>query len=224
SIELESKHKSSTSKVSGGCDEGGPRVETASVDIPDCILIAIYLNPACAAHDFLSAVLWNDGKADVTLRDKVKALLVKELIERYQEDEARHVERQEPAQMQILQQEEIPFKRQNTGIEYQTVMRMSAQMAVALYECETSHHKEQRAQFIEIPQDYWRLDRNNERLRDLARIARIYLCFQATSSESERLFSKAGRVLSSRKTRLNDSIFRDIIFASSFEKYLLHHG
>ena len=53
------------------------------------------------------------------------------------------------------------------------------------------------ARFLDKPEDFWK--KADTRLPLLAALARAYLSVQATSSESERLFSKAGLLLPSKR-------------------------
>lgn len=73
---------------------------------------------------------------------------------------------------------------------------------------------------MEAPQDYRWTDQENPEVKDLAQVARSFLSIQATSTEFERLFSKAGRGPFARKTRMTDHNFPNVIFASSYDKFL----
>jgi len=46
----------------------------------------------------------------------------------------------------------------------------------------------------------------------LARLARIYLAVPATSTPSERLFSDAGNLLTSKRSRINAELFKRMMF------------
>ncbi|XP_037962432.1 E3 SUMO-protein ligase ZBED1 [Plutella xylostella] len=60
------------------------------------------------------------------------------------------------------------------------------------------------------PMEYWR---DHERtFPELYKMAKKYLCIPATSVPSERLFSKAGYVLSERRNRLSSDKMNEIIF------------
>lgn len=91
---------------------------------------------------------------------------------------------------------------------------------VGAYNLKVTKHPTLFTKYKEAPQDYWKACENNPEAKQLAQLARSYLSIQATSSESERLFSKAGRVLSSRRTQMRDPTFRNIIFASNYNKLL----
>ena len=52
----------------------------------------------------------------------------------------------------------------------------------------------------------------------LAKVAKIILCVPATSASSERTFSSAGRVLESRRNRLNPGTVDAILFLHSAHK------
>lgn len=72
--------------------------------------------------------------------------------------------------------------------------------------------------FKDDPVAFWK---SNELFRAdcmLARVARMCLTMQATSSESERLFSRAGFVLSPRRSNLLDSDLQNVIVFNSLEK------
>ena len=62
------------------------------------------------------------------------------------------------------------------------------------------------------PLDWWRTHERDYPL--LASLARKYLCIQATSSPSERLFSKAGSIVTPHRSRLNPDKANMLIFLS----------
>lgn len=72
--------------------------------------------------------------------------------------------------------------------------------------------------YFKDPLAFWRTKEGLYNFAGLCAVARMFLSIQATSSESERLFSKAGVVYSARRARLSDDGFRNIIFFHSLEK------
>ncbi|XP_023036434.1 E3 SUMO-protein ligase ZBED1-like [Drosophila willistoni] len=50
------------------------------------------------------------------------------------------------------------------------------------------------------PLEYWKI--NSQQFKHIARCASKYLCVLASSTESERTFSKAGEIIGNRRTRL----------------------
>ncbi|KAE8736822.1 hypothetical protein FOCC_FOCC017722 [Frankliniella occidentalis] len=60
------------------------------------------------------------------------------------------------------------------------------------------------------PLAWW--TRRADRFPQLARLARRYLCVAATSAETERTFSDAGRILNKRRKSLNLGVVDDLIF------------
>jgi len=75
---------------------------------------------------------------------------------------------------------------------------------------------------IQSPREWWK---SNETLFPaLARLARRYLTIQATSVESERLFSIAGHVVSRRRTRLSMQTVRQLICLRSWTKMTEYNG
>ena len=53
----------------------------------------------------------------------------------------------------------------------------------------------------------------------LARLAMVYLAVQATSAPSERVFSMASRVISTRRTRFNPTVAGKMLFVSENWKW-----
>ncbi|KAG0227104.1 hypothetical protein BGW41_003964 [Actinomortierella wolfii] len=181
--------------------------------IPDAVLLATYLNPACAAYpmfDYRVTVQENRVDKECALRDKAMVLAKNEVIAHLMEETAGS-EQVAPGYGSTSALEDAPPQ----------VIVLQADFVVRAYDLMVQGNmKTEYANYLEAPQDYWRREWSNPRsnIRLLAPIAFKYLSIQATSSESERLFSKAGQVLSSRKARLSDNVFRNIVFSHSFDK------
>jgi len=62
--------------------------------------------------------------------------------------------------------------------------------------------------------DWWR--RNQEIYPNLSRMARDFLAIPATSVPSERIFSEAGQIITSRRNRLNADTVRACICLDSW--------
>ena len=60
--------------------------------------------------------------------------------------------------------------------------------------------------------EWWKL--NESHFPHLALLAKKYLSIQATSAPSERIFSKAGRIISDLRTRLNSTISGMLMYLS----------
>jgi hypothetical protein len=76
------------------------------------------------------------------------------------------------------------------------------------------------AMYFDKPLVFWRMMESMDGFGTLCHLARMYLTIQATSAESERLFSKAGMVYTARRSRLSDNNFCSVIFCNSLEKTL----
>jgi hypothetical protein len=74
--------------------------------------------------------------------------------------------------------------------------------------------------WFDDPVAFWKSKENLPNFSSMASLARMFLTIQATSSEAERLFSKAGLIYSVRRSRLSDDNFRNVIFFNSLEKTL----
>lgn len=59
--------------------------------------------------------------------------------------------------------------------------------------------------------DYW----CHSQLTSLKRLVRRIFSVQASSAPIERVFSQAGLILSSRRTRMNEQLFKDIVFLNA---------
>ena len=60
------------------------------------------------------------------------------------------------------------------------------------------------------PLKWW--DVNKSQFLILAQLAHKYLFIQATSSASERVFSDAGLIMSSKRTKMKEDLFEALIF------------
>lgn len=162
--------------------------------IPDVVLIAMFLNPACLSQGVLGPVVPGSSGG---LRNKAKALV-------------------RDAVMSFLQSEsKEPDQTSQAGEEDSTFWIIRAVYVTDAYDTRTKgDHK----QYMDRPHIFWKERGTGQSTHEMAAIARSYLCVQATSSESERLFSKAGQVLSARKTNISDRAFSNIVYFSSFDK------
>ncbi|KAF9916118.1 hypothetical protein FBU30_001545, partial [Linnemannia zychae] len=70
--------------------------------------------------------------------------------------------------------------------------------------------------YSDCPQDFWAALRHDPSLSIVAAIAPSYLVIQATSSASERAFSRAGLILDKKSASMSDSNFHNIICAQSY--------
>lgn len=66
----------------------------------------------------------------------------------------------------------------------------------------------------ECPITYWRY--NNNKLKELAM---LYLCIPASSVPSERIFSKAGQILTERRNRLKEKRLNELLFIKQNSTY-----
>ena len=75
-----------------------------------------------------------------------------------------------------------------------------------------------KAKYFESPVVFWQMMEGMDNFASLCYLARMYLTIQATSSESERLFSRAGMVYTARRSWLSGNNFCNAIFFNSLEK------
>ncbi|KAF8981140.1 hypothetical protein BGZ46_003194 [Entomortierella lignicola] len=196
--------------------------------IPDPVLLSIFLNPACASVPMLDLpVTGDDG---LTLRDKAKALAVKAHISLREKEitskdssQSGQLEsqgsRSELQSIQAGKQQDRPELKETSENKLSMgYLGLEASFAVEAYCLNVKENSDALKYYMDIPQDYWRDRGSKPHYVKLAEIARSYVCIQATSNDSERLFSKAGQVISARKTSITDHNFRNIIFYNSFSR------
>ena len=70
--------------------------------------------------------------------------------------------------------------------------------------------KEDMISFNQCPFNWWL--NKKDKYPILAKLARIHLAIPATSTPSERLFSDAGNLLSTKRTKINSELFKSIMF------------
>jgi hypothetical protein len=70
--------------------------------------------------------------------------------------------------------------------------------------------REDKIPFEQCPFNWWLNKKNKYPV--LAKMARIFLAIPATSTSSERLFSDAGNLLTSKRTRLDSELFKRMMF------------
>ena len=70
--------------------------------------------------------------------------------------------------------------------------------------------REDKIPFEQCPFNWWLNKKNKYPI--LAKMARIFLAIPATSTSSERLFSDAGNLLTSKRSRLNSELFKHMMF------------
>lgn len=74
----------------------------------------------------------------------------------------------------------------------------------------TEYLKEDKIKFTQNAFEWWMNKKSKYPI--LARLARIYLAVPATSTPSERLFSNAGNLLTSKRSRINAELFKRMMF------------
>ncbi|KAF9307386.1 hypothetical protein BG003_000717 [Podila horticola] len=187
-------------------------------DIPDAMLVAIYLNPACAAQNMLDRVELPDK---TKLRDKAKELTMKALVSFKEEQDTEASQKRSEGREVTGKASKVTGEMSSQPSKFtRRYFNLQAAFAVKAYDLQVMENPQQYAGYMEAPQAYWQTQQESPELKDLAQVARSCLSIQATSTESERLFSKAGQVLSARKTQMTDHNFRNIIFARSYERVL----
>lgn len=78
--------------------------------------------------------------------------------------------------------------------------------------------KEEELEFQGDPFAWWNYKK--DKYPNLAKLARQYLSISATSTSSERLFSDAGNILNSKRTRLDSEFFKRILFLKKNFNYI----
>jgi len=72
------------------------------------------------------------------------------------------------------------------------------------------------------PLDWWKLE-GESKFPKLAKLAKKYLCIPATSAPSERVWSRASRILSMKRSRMKDDVAAAIMFTKENVRILNKH-
>ncbi|KAF9549687.1 hypothetical protein BGW38_009579, partial [Lunasporangiospora selenospora] len=164
--------------------------------MPDAMLLALFLNPACIVDKLIVD--------DSALMKRALLLATSTVVKFYEEEAGKDKELQK--ELAVM---EKPKRDSMLGINtvgYQN----DADYSVASYRHFYQKFPDTCSLYRESPQEFWKDHQGFKALNHLAKIAPKYLCIQATSTESERLFSKTGQVLSSRRTQLLDNTFSNL--------------
>ena len=103
-----------------------------------------------------------------------------------------------------------PSERSSTIIYQPRLLMIFEQNQVQSSDEVAEYLKEDKIKFTQSPFEWWLNKKGKYPI--LARLARIYLAVPATSTPSERLFSDAGNLLTSKRTRINPELFKRMMF------------
>lgn len=197
--------------------------------MPKAMLLAVFLNPAIASDPLFRTKSYCDGQ---TLFAKSKEIAIEVVSGFLQMEHKAKVERArlEASKEEASRQGEAGDEDQlpcddalSPGTALDALYTKSyfdvlAKMPVDAYGVLVVGMSKQFEKYRACPQDFWSKYRHHSALGTLGRVARAYLTIQATSTESERLFSKAGLILGDLNTALSDQNLKNIIFLHSFER------
>ena len=182
------------------------QVETRFVvtKIPEAILVAMFLNPGCFSFSFF------DG--DSQFLTEAKNLALSALLELAMEIEARTPSVPAATPTKKKSWRDVHNNKSNNTPQSKARLEFSDYFNTITSDIHTY------ASALDNPQDYWRDMADTYPM--MAQLARCYLAVQATSSESERLFSKAGLLLPPKKANLTYQNFFNMLMHSSYEKLI----
>lgn len=173
--------------------------------IPDAVLLAIYLNPACASSP------WSETRVNGTsLSSRAQSVAVRALIAHYNAK----VENQLGSDLC-----ENEAERMDEEDEYAN--QQIAELTVNLYDRFVKANRDKLATFRDTPHLFWQSRLNHVQLGALGLVALSCLCVQATSSSAERSFSHAGLFLSAKRTKTADRNFQNSLLCGSFANILM---
>ncbi|KAF9537216.1 hypothetical protein EC957_008622 [Mortierella hygrophila] len=173
------------------------------------------LPPAFEVTDMVFRML--NGRSDPsTYLCKAKYLVVAEIIRLQEEDAERSAQNRQDSQVSTPSRQ----KRFHSGpIQTLVRRRMNAAMIVQDYCEQIAAEENDFSEFADLPLDYWNERQEDPEAAYLIRVARAYLGIPATSSESERSFSRAGRILGTNRCRMLHTTFRNLMRNHSFNKF-----
>ncbi|KAF9080141.1 hypothetical protein BGX29_005599, partial [Mortierella sp. GBA35] len=175
-----------------------------SSEIPDATLVAMFLNPGCFSTKLFTAA------APAVYLNKAKGLTRKALMTLARETDSQAASVLVPVPAPIVAGNALARLRNSTYMH-------KAESELLRYTAMVLLDPAGFDDYLDTPQAFWK-----EVQPDLPLLARLfcaYHCVQATSSESERLFSKAGLLLSAKKSNTSSSNFFNMLMHSSYEKF-----
>lgn len=173
-----------------------------SSEIPNATLVAMFLNPGCFSTELFTA--------PSEYLDKAKGLTRRALLTLARETDSQPASVSVPVPAPVVAGGALARLR-NTTYMYRAEQEL-ARYAQTVFEDPAGF-----GDYLDTPHAFWKEVQSDLPL--LARLFCAYHCVQATSSESERLFSKAGLLLSARKSSLSSSNFFNMLMHSSYEKF-----
>lgn len=182
--------------------------------IPDVMLITMFFNPALLASGILMRTTLEDG---TSLQQKAVNLVKDALVSFKKQDLAMEHKQQQKELRALTLKARQPFVEKQQHDHDEEAYKFLAVYIIMKYTKPILARPGEFLKYMDTPEDYWKKEETSG-LADLSRMARAYLSAQATSTAAERLFSKAGLVLSNDRTKLLDRNFQNIIFYDSFLK------
>ncbi|KAF9179606.1 hypothetical protein BGZ51_006815 [Haplosporangium sp. Z 767] len=136
-------------------------------DIPDAILLAIYLNPVCALLDTFELAISADG---IKLRDKSRILAIEAIIKLNEEGESAMLRRS------VSRQEDGQSSQPKPSSAYSAALfKLHATYMVEAYSVQIKSNSTKYAGCMYTPQVYWQERQSDAPMRDLVCVARSYL-------------------------------------------------
>jgi len=183
------------------------------LDIPDSVLIVTFLNPVFSHHYILEYTTTPEG---TTLFSKAKKLTTTELTVVLVLEKKKEMEK-DKAKSSTNQR--TNKKNEEANLSLQSIRAKFIVEAYCLLAESIGEDEELRKKYADNPLEYWsEIDEGHE-LQYLALLAKKFMCIQATSCESERLFSRLKHTLEDRQN-LSDNNLQDLLYYNSFYQLL----
>ncbi|KAF8980427.1 hypothetical protein BGZ46_004212 [Entomortierella lignicola] len=163
-------------------------------NIPDCVLIVTFLNPAVSKHSFLFGETQRDENS-VVLREHARGLIFGIL---------RSIRSRGP--MAPVQHES-----------YESDMH-TGQFKEELKQYDDELDESSFDMYKTRPQDWWK--GRAMTYPNLSHLARVHFSTQASSASLERLFSVAGGILTPKRASMSDYLFCRILLLKKSEDFL----
>ncbi|KAF9401139.1 hypothetical protein BGZ76_007588, partial [Entomortierella beljakovae] len=155
-------------------------------NIPEAVLLSLFLNPGFAALPLLDDHTFKDGN---TLRVKAIELATKALVSIMQDSTTSPVLFSPKSINPKVESVSKPNLKVGVDSAFSNqYFQVSAGFVVSAYCISVHDNAESLKHYLDSPDDYWNEVGSEPMFTSLARVARSCLSVQATSSESERLF------------------------------------